>query len=68
VNLLTDIDRLRDECEVAMERAKDAEARMSGMKLVIDAQAEKIKRLRKALSDHIGNIRVARVERGEVAK
>jgi hypothetical protein len=68
VNLLTDIDRLRDECEVAIERASLAEARMSGMKLVIDAQAEKIKRLRKALSDHIGNIRVARVERGEVAK
>ena len=68
MNLLTDIDRLRDECEVAIERASLAEARMSGMKLVIEAQAEKIKRLRRALSDHIGNIRVARVERGEVAK
>ena len=65
MNLLTDIVRLRDECEVAMERAKDAEARMSGMKLVIDAQAERIKRLRKALSEHIGSIRVSRVERGD---
>jgi hypothetical protein len=35
------------------------------MARLIDIQSEKIKRLRKSLSEHIGGLRVARVERGE---
>lgn len=68
MNLLTDVDRLRDELAVAREDARLAKARVDGMRRVIDVQAERIKRLRKALSDHIGAIRVARVERGECVK
>lgn len=68
MNLYTQEDRLRDELSVAREDARLAKARVDGMKLVIDAQGERIKRLRRALSEHIGSIRVARVERGEVTK
>jgi hypothetical protein len=67
VNLYTTELRLRDELEIALDRARRAEARVEPMSRLIEIQSEKIKRLRKALSDHIGNIRVARVERGEDA-
>jgi hypothetical protein len=65
VNLYTTELRLRDELEIALDRARRAEARVEPMARLIDIQSEKIKRLRKSLSEHIGVLRVARVERGE---